>query len=59
MATDDHNTKGGGVEVTDSTSLKFTAPVKKSRSGVILVPQPSNDERDPLVGIPTIGYESV
>ncbi len=49
MATHDHGTKVNGLQVIDTDFSKSETPTKKSRNGVVLVPQPSDDPRDPLV----------
>ncbi len=56
MATHDRGTKVNGAQVTDTDFSKSETSTKKSRIGVVLVPQPSDDPRDPLVCFLRFGY---
>ena len=49
MATHNRSTKVNGLQVIDIPSSMSETSTKKSRDGVVLVPQPSDDPRDPLV----------
>lgn len=55
MATQDRNAKVDGLQLTDCASSKSESSTEKSRNGVVLVPRPSDDPRDPLVGLPRFG----
>ena len=55
MATHGRGTKVNDLQVTDTDFTKSETSTKKSRNGVVLVPQPSDDPRDPLVCFLDVG----
>ena len=59
MATGDGSTKVNDVQGKASASPRSEKSIKQLRNGVILVPQPSDDPRDPLVCLIDIGYENL
>lgn len=56
MPAHDPGTKLNGLQLADHASDRPETSMKKSRNGVILVPQPSDDPRDPLVCLTHFGY---
>lgn len=49
MAVRKHSTKVHDLHMTEHSSSTSEPSRKKSRNGIVLVPQPSDDPRDPLV----------
>ena len=56
MAAHNRNTKVNGLQVIENPFSMSETTTKKSRNGVVLVPRPSDDPRDPLVCLLYIGY---
>ena len=48
------DSKLDSLQNADGASLNLEASTKRSRNGVVLVPQPSEDPRDPLVRLPPV-----
>ena len=59
MATRNRGTKGYGLQVIDIPSSMSETSTKKSRDGVVLVPRPSDDPRNPLVCLLYYGYANL
>lgn len=59
MATRNRGTKINGLQVIDIPSSMSETSTKKSRDGVVLVPRPGDDPRDPLVCLLYYGYANL